>query len=258
MQMTSKRVSSTTLLRPPNKTTGVFSPQLSLKFDDPPDTLLTATTLAVRFAVRPATMNAILARLGWIRQASGSSGWQLTEMGRRLGARQSTQPPSARQHVVWPETIVHNPILINAVIQFEARAPAHRQSRLHKVSRNQSKVANRPLPGGIRATDGHFVRSRAELVIDNWLYSRRIAHEYERSLPFDETEHCSFHINLGKGIYIEFWGYASDADYLSRKSHKKQRYLTHHLQLVELDAEELCDLDYALSRKLRAFGVQTE
>ena len=34
-----------------------------------------------------------------------------------------------------------------------------------------------------RATDGHFVRSKAEMLIDNWLYMAEIVHAYERKFP---------------------------------------------------------------------------
>lgn len=37
-----------------------------------------------------------------------------------------------------------------------------------------------------RATDGHFVRSKAEMLIDNWLYMAEIVHAYERKLPIEE------------------------------------------------------------------------
>lgn len=41
-------------------------------------------------------------------------------------------------------------------------------------------------PATHRAADGHMVRSRAEMLIDNWLYMAEIVHAYERKLPIEE------------------------------------------------------------------------
>jgi hypothetical protein len=48
-----------------------------------------------------------------------------------------------------------------------------------------------------------MVRSRAEVLIDNWLYMQGIVHAYERRLPIEEECYCDFY--LPKGVYIEFW-----------------------------------------------------
>jgi len=43
-----------------------------------------------------------------------------------------------------------------------------------------SGIVYRPLVYKYRTEDGHWVRSKAELIIDNWLYRGRIVHAYER------------------------------------------------------------------------------
>ena len=40
-------------------------------------------------------------------------------------------------------------------------------------------------PANYRCMDGHYVRSRAEVMIDNWLYGNGIADAYERKLPIE-------------------------------------------------------------------------
>jgi hypothetical protein len=53
-------------------------------------------------------------------------------------------------------------------------------------------AANHPgvrkkFPDKHRSTDGHLVRSKAEVLIDNWLYMAGIVQAYERRLPIAGT-----------------------------------------------------------------------
>ena len=108
----------------------------------------------------------------------------------------------------------------------------------------------------LRATDGHFVRSRAEMLIDNWLYMAEVVHAYERKLPIEEEVYCDFYIPSGK-IYIEYWGYENDAKYLQRKAKKQEIYAKHGFKLIELEDKDIENLDDVLPRMLLKFGVET-
>jgi len=101
-----------------------------------------------------------------------------------------------------------------------------------------------------RATDGHMVRSRAELVIDNWLYTNRIFHEYEKSLPVTERVLSDFYLPE-QDIYIEFWGLENDEKYLARKEEKLRIYQKYQFKLIELNDSDLLNLEDSLSYKLR-------
>ena len=256
MQMTSKQLSATTSGKPQVEPRHVHPHQLPLSLD-PLENLLNTTGLARKFAIRPIKMNAILSQIGWIKQAGGRSGWQVTEYGKRFGGVQFTHNKSGRKYVLWPETIAKNAILVNAVLHSAGSVSGHQQDKPSKLAQNRPQ-SRKPIFPKLRATDGHVVGSRAELIIDNWLHSRGIAHEYERPLPFDGAQRCDFYINVGKGVYIEFCDCSSDPLCLSRKRQKRQSYLMHSLQLIELDQDELSDLDYLFARKLRLFGVYTE
>jgi len=63
--------------------------------------------------------------------------------------------------------------------------------------------------------DRHYVRSRAELVIANWLFAEGIAYAYEKRVPIKEDVYCDFYIPKGK-VYVEFWGLEDDEAYLER------------------------------------------
>ena len=78
-------------------------------------------------------------------------------------------------------------------------------------------------PAEYRTKDGHYVRSKAELTIDDSLYLWGIPHAYEKKLPnTDENVYSDFHIPSGKGrqkaVYIEYWGMEYDEKYNKRKN----------------------------------------
>ena len=47
-----------------------------------------------------------------------------------------------------------------------------------------------------------MVRSKAEQIIDNWLYHKGIVHAYERRVPIEEEVYCDFIKALEALIYI--------------------------------------------------------
>ena len=106
-----------------------------------------------------------------------------------------------------------------------------------------------------RSADGHFVRSKAEMLIDNWLYMAEIVHAYERKLPIEEDVYSDFYIPTGK-VYIEYWGYENDQKYLARKQQKIDIYNKYEFKLIELQDKDVQNLDDILPRLLLKHGVQ--
>lgn len=110
-------------------------------------------------------------------------------------------------------------------------------------------------PADYRAQDGHWVRSMAELTIDNWLFNKRIVHGYEARLPSDEVYRCDFFLPIvgqQEYVYIEYWG-MEDKKYQRRKEQKLEIYKKHGLPLVQLTLKELRNLDETLSKMLRPY-----
>jgi len=105
-----------------------------------------------------------------------------------------------------------------------------------------------------RTEDGHYVRSKAELIIDNWLYNKGIVHAYEKKLPTKENLLSDFYIPE-KNIYIEYWGYENQEQYLKRKKIKQQIYKRYNFNLIELNDNDIQNLDDTLPRSLLSFGV---
>lgn len=107
-----------------------------------------------------------------------------------------------------------------------------------------------------RTADGHQVRSRAEVMIDDWLYRNEIIHAYERKLPIRENLYSDFYLPKGN-VYIEYWGYNSDNQtYEYRKRKKIAIYRKYSLNLIEMNDDDIRNLDDILPNKLLKFGIQ--
>ena len=108
-------------------------------------------------------------------------------------------------------------------------------------------------PAQYLGSDGHRVRSRAELLIDNWLYTQRpsIGHAYERRLPVVEEAYCDFYVPLGD-CYIEYWGLGTP-EYKNRRRRKEGIYAAHGFDMISLEDQDIAELDDRLPRKLLEF-----
>jgi len=107
-----------------------------------------------------------------------------------------------------------------------------------------------------RTEDGHYVRSKAELIIDNWLYNKAIVHAYEKKLPTEENLLSDFYIPQ-KNIYIEYWGYENEDKYLKRKKVKQKIYKKYDFNLIELNDSDIQNLDDTLPKLLLKFGIKS-
>lgn len=106
-----------------------------------------------------------------------------------------------------------------------------------------------------RCEDGHYVRSKAETLLDNWLYHSGIVHAYERKIPIGEEMYSDFYLPKGN-VYIEYWGNNEDNRYLTRKKQKIALYKKYNLSLIEIDDKDISNLDDILPQKILRFGIQ--
>ena len=219
-------------------------PSMPAKPDVPK--LLTATVLGQQFELPANKMNYILSELGWIKK--GLKGWLVTEQGLALGAEQGEDSRSGIPYVRWPEKITRNRALKDNVDNIKGVDKPKTDADKMDSFRHKFEATH-------RTTDGHFVRAKAEMLIDNWLYMAEIVHAYERKLPIEEEMYCDFYIPTGK-VYIEFWGYDNDAKYQARKQEKLAIYQKYNFNLIELTDKDVLNLDDILPRLLLKFGVQ--
>lgn len=212
--------------------------------------VLSPTGLGEHFNIPARRVNAILSELGWIKKHL--KGWQITDLGRRMSGTQKENIKSGIPYVMWPAGIVNNENLIKTiqdltgvgVVVIPDEEPSNNTSAFRASVPKQ------------RTTDGHYVRSRAEMLIDNWLYVAGIVHAYERRLPIEEEVYCDFYLPTGN-IFIEFWGMESNPKYRERKKIKKDIYKRYDFNLIELNDEDIINLDDVLPKLLLKHGVTT-
>lgn len=214
--------------------------------NSPTEKLITATTLGKHFDLSANKMNYILSELGWIKK--GLKGWLVTNQGVKLGVLQGEDNRSGIPYARWPKSILNTKALLDSIDNIKGIDKPKTDTDMMDSFRHKFEATH-------RATDGHFVRSKAEMLIDNWLYMAEIIHAYERKLPIEETMYCDFYIPTGK-VYIEFWGYDNDEKYLARKQQKQAIYQKYNFNLIELTDAEVQNLDDTLPKMLLKFGVQ--
>jgi len=223
--------------------------------DDVSHDLMTATAIGNNFKMSPISINSIMSELGWIKK-DPIKGWHLTELGKRLGGLQSIYKTSGVPYVRWPQTILKNSILITSTRQASGDTSNIIQDQSQNTEVSDLTEFRDKFRPELRATDGHYVRSKAELIIDNWLYFAKIVHAYERKLPIEEEIYCDFYIPTGK-VYIEYWG-SEEAKYLDRKAKKLEIYKKYNLNLIQLFEKEISNLEDKLPAKLLGFGITIE
>ena len=215
--------------------------------------MVSATKMGEKFGISANKLNYLFSELGWVNKSL--KGWLVTEQGLKQGALQSEDPLSGVPYVRWPETITQSRLLVNSINDITgSNAPllisSHDSNTVSTAMEFKEKFEAKH-----RATDGHYVRSKAQTMIDNWLYIAEIVHAYERKLPIEENVYCDFYIPTGK-VYIEYWGYDNDPKYLARKEKKLAVYEKYGFKLIELDDTDVQNLDDILPRLLLKFGVQ--
>ena len=201
---------------------------------------LTAKEIAKKFDKNAKDVNLALLNLGFIKKCD--NGYNVTDVGKYYGGMQNYY--MGRASVRWDERILYNEIFIDEITKFGV-----------KVAKEEQKEDFREkFKAEYRTSDGHYVRSRAELVIANWLFVEGIAYAYEKRVPIKEDIYCDFYIPKGK-VYIEFWGLEDNETYLKRKEKKIELYKKYNLNLIEIDNNTINNIDDYLPKELLKFGV---
>ena len=106
---------------------------------------------------------------------------------------------------------------------------------LTKKLRNLFKKSYQPeTPSSFKCLDGHIVRSKGELIIDNFLHNNDIQHEYEKTIKIrGNSIKCDWYLPE-LDIYIEYWGYFGK-EYMKRKEEKIKLYKQGKLTLLSIE-----------------------
>jgi len=201
---------------------------------------LTSKEIAKKFDKNAKDVNLALLNLGFIKKCD--NGYNVTDVGKYYGGMQNYY--MGRASVRWDERIVYNENFVDEIMKNTAKT----------AKEEQKEDFREKFKAEYRTSDGHYVRSRAELVIANWLFVEGIAYAYEKRVPIEEDIYCDFYIPKGK-VYIEFWGLEDDEAYLKRKEKKIELYKKYNLNLIEIDNNTINKIDGYLPKELLKFGV---
>jgi hypothetical protein len=222
---------------------------------------LNATTIGKNFNISSQRFNLLLNELGWVEKTV--AGWGLTKLGKNIGGKQIEHESSGGTYVVWPQSVLTHRDILD---MFKTDSPVELQTR--DVIQNASKLENETVgdfrkiyPAEYRTKDGHYVRSKAEMTIDDSLYLWGIPHAYEKKLPnTEENVYSDFHIPSGKGrpkaVYIEYWGMENDEKYNQRKNKKIEIYNQLGLSLIQLNDADIKNIEDCLQKYLLQHGVK--
>lgn len=210
-----------------------------------------STKIASKYNLSARKINLILSEIGFIERYL--KGWTITILGSKNGGIQKENSKNGIPYIEWDESIFTNSVFLSALKEVNGEAGETTQQ---EIENTKDSGFREKFVAKHRATDGHMVRSKAEMLIDNWLYMAEIVHAYERKLPIEEEVYCDFYIPTGK-VYIEFWGLENDAQYAKRKAIKKDIYAKYNFKLIELTDDDVFNLDDVLPKMLLKFGVQT-
>ncbi len=227
--------------------------------------LMNATAIGKHFELSSRRLNLILSELG-LMEKDLAAGWEITKLGKSIGGRKFEHETSGANYVLWPESILQYQRLLE-VFKENVIEPPTFQKEFNEIALTAEMPISyinkdnfrEKFEAKHRTIDGHYVRSKAEMLIDNWLYQYGIIHAYERKLPIEEDVYCDFYIPSGNGrpqaVYIEFWGLENDPKYSERKKKKIELYRREGLSLIELTDADLQNIDDMLAKKLRQFKV---
>lgn len=218
--------------------------------------LINATTIGKHFNISSQKINLLLNELGLIEKSV--AGWRPTSLGKKLGGKQFEHESSGGTYILWPESILNN----KDILELFEESPKKSESPaiIGKGERESVSDFRKTYPTEYRTKDGHYVRSKAEQIIDDSLYLWGIPHAYEKKLPnTDENVYSDFHIPAGKGrpkaVYIEYWGMENDENYNQRKQKKIDIYYTLGLNLIQLNDADIKNIEDALQKYLRQHEI---
>ncbi len=219
---------------------------------------LTSTRLGEHFKLSAKQINRVLLELGWIEKEG--NGWKPSAQGEKLKAEKILYQKKI-PFVVWHPDICKSRILQNAIsdlLSIEVETPPITQpSPIQEEAADKTDGFRDKFPPTIRASDGHMVRSRAEAMIDAWLYENRIVHAYERLVRVEQKMYCDFYLPE-LDLYIEFWGMESNPKYKARKEVKLDTYRKNGLNLIEIKDSHIDNLDDYLMSQLVKFGYKAK
>jgi hypothetical protein len=101
-----------------------------------------------------------------------------------------------------------------------------------------------------KCIDGHIVKSKGELIIDNYLYLNGIQHIYEKKVRIKGHKIKTDWYLPQYNTFIEYWGYYGN-EYMKRKKEKLKLYHQTRLKLISIENEMFQNIYYHLNKFLK-------
>lgn len=223
------------------------------------DILLTVSELATALELKPTDLNNILVNLNYCTR-EGKNFLINNSLGKQMKYENNF-------YVKWSQAIMSDPVFTEAVETFQKNAegflsetvsaivpaPVIENTSSAKKEKEDFKFDRKHFDAKFRTESGHYVRSRGEVIVANWLYNNDIMFAYEKRLPIVEEAYSDFYIKEKK-VFIEVWGLES-TKYLERKAKKIQMYNDNGFKLVGLDDSDIENIDDFLPLKLAKIGI---
>ncbi|MFW9950513.1 MAG: hypothetical protein ACFFKA_10370 [Candidatus Thorarchaeota archaeon] len=119
-----------------------------------------------------------------------------------------------------------------------------KKSNYDKLSKIESTYPHR-----FKCIDGHNVRSKGELIIDNYLYLAGLKHDYEKKIKTSMGPIKPDWYLVEYDVYIEYWGF-SGKRYERRKKEKLKFYKNTKMKVISVENSMFSDIYLTLGRKI--------
>jgi hypothetical protein len=206
--------------------------------------MLSSAALGRHFGVTPRQINRLLVALGLMR--SSRQGWSATPLGHHCGAQLVHSQDSGMNHLIWPEALVENPALERLVAA--CKPPESVDTTVAEDDLFSAVVTE------YRGLDGHCYHSAGRWQVAQWLYLAGLRYAVCHPLPVEESSEADFYLP-DFSVFIELWGGEDHPDALAARLTRQDLYHRHQLEVVDIHADELPQLDDVLSRRLQDLGV---
>lgn len=213
---------------------------------------LTATLIGAEFGITAKTVNNILVDIQFMDK--NENGFYSAHP-----FAEQCRTKEGKTYVKWSKDLLNNEVFVReakAALEvkeaFSAEVAPSYEVNVDLVC-NTFKFDRKTFEATFRTDSGHFVRSRAEMLVANWLYHNNVMFAYEKRVPIIDEMYSDFFIK-DKKIYIEVWGLES-TKYLERKAKKISMYKEHGFTLLGLEDSDIENIDDMLPLKLAQLGI---
>lgn len=236
-----------------NRINSIKEPVVATEISAKADIFLTVSELSTALEIKPTDINNILLNLDYCTK-EGKNFLVNNKLGKQMKYENNF-------YVKWSQSIMSDPVFIEAVERFQKNIEGFIQesvsaivpSSVETTKKEDFKFDRKHFDAKFRTESGHYVRSRGELVVANYLYNKDIMFAYEKRLPIVEEAYSDFYIKEKK-VFIEVWGLES-TKYLERKAKKIQMYKDYDFKLIGLDDSDIENIDDFLPLKLAKLGI---